>query len=500
MSARPDVHPGPRVRVIPRAVAATNEADDAIFLASAYGLVPDDWQQGILFGWLGRRADGKWCAGKCGLAVPRQNGKNGALEVRELFGMVVLGERFLHTAHEVKTARKAFKRLKHFFGEKANDADAKYPELNALVLEVRNTNGQEAIVLADVYDDDGNFVRSGGAIEFVARSKGSGRGFTVDVLVLDEAQDLQDDEIEALLPTVSASPLKNPQVIFLGTPPNADKGQTGEVFTRIRSSAGTDERLCWIDFGAADGPMPDIDDEAALWFHNPALYSGRLQVEVCNDERTILSDEGYARERFGWWGDPDASALSVVDVAEWANLVDRSTPMPSRAAVVIDVAPDRKWSTVGIGAAGENGRTLVMVQTKPGTGTVVDSLTKMRDAGRELAEVALTPGQAEALGADLKAAGFEYRVLTNKDVGAGCAAFITGVPERRFVHVGQNEIAAAIKNARTRLIGEVEVWDRRHAAVDISAVVAGATAAHRWSLLAAAPARSAYEDNDLLIL
>jgi hypothetical protein len=65
--------------------------------------------------------------------VPRQNGKNALIEVRELFGMVGRGEKFLHTAHEVKTARKAFKRLQHFFGTKPDDPGAKFPELNALV-------------------------------------------------------------------------------------------------------------------------------------------------------------------------------------------------------------------------------------------------------------------------------------------------------------------------------------------------------------------------------
>ncbi|NKU63881.1 hypothetical protein GS891_12230 [Rhodococcus hoagii] len=79
-------------------------------------------------------------------------------------------------------ARKAFKRLQHFFGSEKNDPDAKFPELNALVEEIRSTNGQEAIVL-----------KNGGSIEFVARSKGSARGFTIDVVVMDEAQELADE-------------------------------------------------------------------------------------------------------------------------------------------------------------------------------------------------------------------------------------------------------------------------------------------------------------------
>src|ERR1700753_707158 len=105
----------PRVRRAPR--AAESDVDDAAFLSAGYGLTPDGWQEDVLEDWLGRRRDGRWAAATCGLAVPRQNGKNGIIEVRELFGMVALGEKFLHTAHEVKTARKAFIRIASFFGD-----------------------------------------------------------------------------------------------------------------------------------------------------------------------------------------------------------------------------------------------------------------------------------------------------------------------------------------------------------------------------------------------
>jgi len=69
----------------------------------------------VLDDWLAEKS-GRWASLTCGLSLPRQNGKNALIEVRELFGMVGRGEKFLHTAHEVKTARKAFKRLQHFFG------------------------------------------------------------------------------------------------------------------------------------------------------------------------------------------------------------------------------------------------------------------------------------------------------------------------------------------------------------------------------------------------
>jgi phage terminase large subunit-like protein len=193
-------------------------------------LAPDEWQRFVLEDWLARGGKGgKFASLTCGLSVPRQNGKNAILEMRELFGIVQLGEKFLHTAHEVKTARKAFIRLASFF-----ENERKWPELAELVKDIRRTNGQEAIVLTN-----------GGSVEFVARSKGSGRGFTVDVLVCDEAQELSDDALEALMPTTSASPQQNPQWIFTGTPPGPTAN--GEVFSRTRDDAlsGKSSRLCW---------------------------------------------------------------------------------------------------------------------------------------------------------------------------------------------------------------------------------------------------------------
>jgi hypothetical protein len=139
-----------------------DHAEDAVEYAAFYRLKADPWQATTCEAWLRQdTVTGKWLASTWVITVSRQNGKNGALEIVELYGMAELGLKFLHTAHEVKTARKAFRRLKFFFGEQKNDPNANFPELNAMVSEVRNTNGQEAIEL-----------RNGGSVEFIARSKG----------------------------------------------------------------------------------------------------------------------------------------------------------------------------------------------------------------------------------------------------------------------------------------------------------------------------------------
>lgn len=129
--------------------------------------------------------------------------------------------KILHTSH-LSSARKAFKRLMHFFGTKVND----------LVKEIRKTNGQEAIEL-----------HTGGLIELGARTGGAGRGSSFDVLVIDEGQEYEEDEQEALKPTTSAAPSGDPITIYMGTPPK-DLSERGEPFVRVRNAAvtGADKR------------------------------------------------------------------------------------------------------------------------------------------------------------------------------------------------------------------------------------------------------------------
>jgi phage terminase large subunit-like protein len=169
-------------------------------LAESAGLILDPWQQLVLQGALGELPSGDWAAFEVGLVVPRQNGKGSILEARELAGLFLFGERLiLHSAHEVKTALESFQRLL-FLIEST-------PDLMSRVKHVHRTNGSEGIELKD-----------GARIKFVARSTGSGRGFSADCVVLDEAFHLSEASMNALLPTLSARP--NPQVWYTSSAVN----------------------------------------------------------------------------------------------------------------------------------------------------------------------------------------------------------------------------------------------------------------------------------------
>ena len=97
----------PRYKIEPP--RASTDGGDAALLMGEYGYVLDKWQKDILDCWLGRDEAGTYNTTSGGVSMPRQNGKNVCLEAREFFGLVVNGEKILHTAHQVRTSKKSFR-------------------------------------------------------------------------------------------------------------------------------------------------------------------------------------------------------------------------------------------------------------------------------------------------------------------------------------------------------------------------------------------------------
>jgi len=274
----------PRIKVEPQ--RTSTDGTDAAVLMAEYGYQLDEWQELVLDCWLGRDEAGKYNVTSAGLSLPRQNGKNVCLEAREFFGLVVNGEKILHTAHQVRTSKKSFRRLAAMF------TDTKHPEVTDLVKAIRYTNGEESIELLN-----------GGTIEFSARSRQAARGFDgISLVVYDEAQELTDDQVEAIMATLSASATGTRQLIYTGTPPYP--GCPGDVFRR-RRTACIDEpgkHDCWHEWSVAADGIAEINvADKGLWYMaNPALGI-RLDEEFTAEEMRSMSKDGFARERLGWW-------------------------------------------------------------------------------------------------------------------------------------------------------------------------------------------------------
>lgn len=451
----------PRVRVAPR--AARSDADDAAFLADSYGLAPDEWQRLVLEDWLGVAADGRWASLTCGLSVPRQNGKNALLEIRELYGMVVLGEKFLHTAHEVKTARKAFLRIASFF-----ENERRWPELAELVREIRRTNGQEAVVL-----------HNGGSVEFIARSRSSGRGYTVDVLVMDEAQELGDDALEALMPTTAAAPLGNPQWILTGTPPGPSAN--GEVFARTRAEALSRKaaRLCWHEWSADS--RSDLDDRRAWAAANPGL-GVRLQWDVVEGERARFSDEGFARERLGMWD--EAASRRVIDAVTWGRCADPGSQIVGELALAVDTTPDQTVTSIAVAGLRDDGLPHIEVidHRRGPLDWVAPRLVELVARHRPRALVIDEQSPAMVLADALAAERIRVTTTRTRDMVAACGGLYSAVMSGRLRHIDQPLLNATLSMARRRLIGDGGgwAWHRRDVESDITPLVAATLAL--WGL------------------
>lgn len=302
------------------------EGEYAAELMSVYAYAIDRWQMLIVDCWLGTDDAMRYTVTSAGLSVSRQNGKNVCLEARVIYGMLIRAERVLWTAHQVRTCKKAFKRLAAIFKDK------RHPELMEEVAMIRYTNGEECIEL-----------KNGGSVEFMARSRQGARGYDgISLVIFDEAQELTDDQLDAVMATLAASTTGTRQIIYTGTPPYPSC--PGTVFRRrrkvCRESPGAHD--AWHEWSVEAKSVDDIRvDDRKLWYEtNPALGI-RLSEEFTATELSTMSKDGFARERLGWWSPELANKDDpALDLAAWAAAASDELRPDGKVAYGVKFAPD----------------------------------------------------------------------------------------------------------------------------------------------------------------
>jgi hypothetical protein len=463
LPAAPSGHQRPRILSVPSSVN-TESGREAVELAASAGLILDPWQRLVLEHGLAEREDGKWSAFEVGAIVSRQNGKGSILEARELAGLFLFGERLiLHSAHEFKTAQEAFRRIL-FLIENTDD-------LRRLVARIRTSHGEEGIEM-----------RTGQRLRFVARSTGSGRGFTGDCIILDEAYNLPDSSMEALMPVVSARP--NPQLWYTSSAADRDLAPC-EPLARLRRRGikGNDPGLAFFEwsidahteFCAADCSAHDDPADVQSWARaNPGMGI-RISAEHIAREHASMGDVGFARERLGVgnWPSPGLD-WSVISQEAWDALADPLSQLADPVAFAVDVTPDRTHAAIGAAGRRPDGLLHIeVVEHKTGAAWIVPRLLELRERWHPCAVVADGGGPAGFLVPQLEAAGVELAKPTARDAGQACGAFYAGVTDARNLrHRADPSLAAALSGAQKRELGEAWAWARKGVSVDISPLVA----------------------------
>lgn len=447
----------------------SSSGTEAIELAAHAGIAADPWQEFVVVNMLGERDDGRWAAFEVGLEVPRQNGKGGVYEIRELAGLFLLGERLLiHSAHEYKTAEQALDRMEAIL-EGCSD-------LSRRVRTVKRSHGQEGI-----------YLKTGQVLRYFTRTSSGGRGFSCDFLGLDEAMKIKHSMHAAMFPTMAAR--ANPQILYAGSAVDQETMDDGVVFARIRERgiAGGDQRLAYFGWSAPFEHPGEVSAEAACdpanWAAaNPAL-SIRVAAEYVADEQRALSARGFAVERLGvgdWPNTEDAAAeWQVISETTWTECNDPRARVKDPVCLAFDVRPDR--GAAAIAAAGElvdrvDARLVEIVEHHAGTGWVVPRLLELTERHRPVLIVCDERGPAASLLKACADAGLQVSTVNTAEYGQACGAFYDRCEQGSMRHLGDQAFDAAVAGAVQRPLGEAWAWSRTNSAVDITPLVAGTLA------------------------
>ena len=445
----------PRYLTLPPSADGGRAGLEAIDLGATAGIDLFEWQQDHVKEGLAENADGTCAAGTVAGNAPRQNGKDEILLVVELAWLYIYEHVRLitHTAHRFDTC------LEHFYRLRTVIEDT--PDLSRKVRKISDTNGKESITLKD-----------GTRILFKARSKASGRGFSGNRYVFNEAMWLR--ELASMIPSLSA--MWDPQLWFFGSAPL--KGIESDIWRALvrRGRAGDPDLTYWEH---SAHPEAKLDDPNAVADANPSL--GRLLslAWILNTERKTMTTDEFALERFGIFDDSADGLPPKIEPRDWKacrtkergqDQARKKKWMRNPVTFAIAVTPDQGWSTIAAaGACREGGIAVEIIDHRMGTDWVAARCAELLRTHKARG-VAFAPGSpAGFLLPDLKRAGIKPSTAkqpgTLIEVTAAAHAKAAGhlydrTRNHTIVHRSEPELDAIVAVATARPSGEAWVFNR----------------------------------------
>ena len=434
---------------------SVSRGDEAAELYSASGRKPLEWQLLLVRDMMAVNDDGLWVHQKFGYSVPRRNGKNEIIAIRELWGLEA-GEQICHTAHRTTTSSSAWRRLCRILSDAGYEEVARVPKdtsgLPDKWFHSTKQYGLEAVELPN-----------GGRCVFRTRTPNGGLGEGFDLLVIDEAQEYTDAQQTALVYTVSDS--KNPQTIFCGTPPTATS--SGTVFSKMRSEALEGRAY---DTGWAEWSIPEETDEV---FNTDLWYETNPSMGAHLDERKVRAEFtgdkiDFNVQRLGVW--LKYSQKSAISGGEWEALrVDKLPKLKGGLHVGIKFGHDGVNVAMSIAILTEDDRTFVETidcrSIRDGNLWITNFL-KVADV--ETVTIDGASGQG-VLTDDMKTAGIRKKPILPK-VGEVIIAhnlFEQAIAAQKLCHMGQPSLAASVSNCEHRAIGSGGGWGYKSQREDI---------------------------------
>ena len=407
-----------------------SNGQQAIDIYEKSGRKAQEWQKLLINDILAFNEDGLWVHTKFGYSVPRRNGKNEVVSIRELYGLFN-DEQMLHTAHRTATSSSAFKRLLKLL------TDGGFKEKEDF--KVQRQYGLEQIIM----------LNTKGAISFRTRTDTGGLGEGFDLLVIDEAQEYKDTQETTLKYVVSSS--KNPQTIFCGTPNTPVS--SGTVFTKLRKDAlsGNTVNTGWAEWSVEN--MSSCNDRE-LWYEtNPSL--GTILTERIILDEIGTDDLDFNIQRLGYW--TKTNLKSFISENQWNELkVDKLPKLQGKLFVGIKYGKDGTNVALSIACKTDNSifvETYKCVAQSLGNAWIYDFLNK---ADIEKVVIDCSAGQQEILTQAYKEKELEIKPYypTVKEVLMASETFMSAIENKTICHMGQPSLTNSVSNCQKRLIGQ----------------------------------------------
>lgn len=397
---------------------------------------------------LARDADGRFASKTICISKPRQNGKSFGSRKYATWMAAGEGKTVLYSAHNGSTVRKMFK----FIRDEVRANDELFEALDGGESGIYSSKGSEGI-----------YFHNGGCIEFQTRTSSGALGTTYDVIIVDEAQQLTYDQLDAIKPTTIASDSGDPQMIFIGTPPKPT--EPGEVFRDYYEQAHDMSRPCslwWLEWSVES--IPDMTDTEAVlelaWRANPAMGL-RIRVDVMMDaiESYRLRPDSFARQYLGWWT-PVANDESkpIVSKKKWDAILVNDAPSEwDKLAYGVRFTPDGMSVALSVCVMVGNQTHVEFIKESPtveGISWLVDWLAQRRN---KCAAVAID-GKAyvEDLFQQLVTAGIPRKaimVARAQDAVSACGMIVNAINDKTLTHIDDDALTVAVTSAKRRKIG-----------------------------------------------
>ena len=413
------------------------KGSEAVTLYNKTGRTAQEWQAIQIDNILAFNPDGLWTHTKFGLAVPRRNGKNEVIVMREMWGLEH-GERICHTAHRTTTSHAAYERLYRLL------LDAGYTEVTRKKKEMP----AHSFVASKVYGLESIELTDGGTIHFRTRTNNGGLGEGFDLLVIDEAQEYTEKQESSLKYTVSDS--QNPQIIFTGTPPTAIS--SGNVFPKLRNEilSGTAEDAGWSEW-SIEKQTDDIRN-IELWYEtNPSLGTilseRKIRAEIGDD---IID---FNIQRLGLW--ISYNQKSAISAEEWREVqVEKMPQLEPKRFIGIKYGHDGANVAMSIASKTADGRVFVecidCVSVRAGNAWMFDFLHNPK-----VEAVAIDGASGQTiLAEEMKQYGFKAPVIPSvKEIILANAMFEQALFGKTICHAEQVSLAQSVCNCEKRAIG-----------------------------------------------